>query len=105
MAAAKAQVGVPIKLLHEGEGHVVTVELKSGEIYRGRLDESEETMNCSLTDIVCTARDGRVSKMEHVYIRGSRIEFLILTDLLKHSPVFAKVTAMTPADEAKPRRR
>ena len=105
MAAAKAQVGVPIKLLHEGEGHVVTVELKSGEIYRGRLDESEETMNCSLTDIVCTARDGRVSKMEHVYIRGSRIKFLILPDLRKHSPVFDKVKAMKQADEAKPRRR
>ena len=105
MAAAKAQVGVPIKLLHEGEGHVVTVELKSGEIYRGRLDESEETMNCSLTDIVCTARDGRVSKMEHVYIRGSRIKFLILPDLLKHSPVFDKVKAMKQADEAKPRGR
>ena len=58
-----------------------------------------------LTDIVCTARDGRVSKMEHVYIRGSRIKFLILPDLLKHSPVFDKVKAMKQADEAKPRRR
>ena len=39
------------------------------EVYRAAralfpLDESEETMNCSLTDIVCTARDGRVSKMD-----------------------------------------
>ena len=98
-------IGVPVKIFHEAKEHVVTVELKSGEIYRGRLDESEETMNCSLTDIVCTARDGRVSKMEHVYIRGSRIKFLILPDLLKHSPVFDKVKAMKQADEAKPRRR
>lgn len=35
-------VSVPIKLLHEGEGHPVTVELKTGEIYRGLLNESEE---------------------------------------------------------------
>jgi small nuclear ribonucleoprotein D3 len=34
-------VGVPVKLLHEGEGHIVTIELKSGEIYRGTLLEAE----------------------------------------------------------------
>jgi len=41
---------VPVKLLHEGEGHVVTVELKSAEIYRGMLVESEDTMNLHLSD-------------------------------------------------------
>ncbi len=47
---ASASVGVPIKLLHEGEGHIVTVELKNGETYRGLLLESEDTMNCQLKD-------------------------------------------------------
>lgn len=42
--------GVPIKLLHEGEGHVVTIELKNGEIYRGLLQEAEDTMNCQLKE-------------------------------------------------------
>jgi small nuclear ribonucleoprotein (snRNP)-like protein len=42
--------GVPIKLLHEGEGHIITVELKNGEIYRGQLVEAEETMNCQLKE-------------------------------------------------------
>ncbi|KAH8045200.1 U7 snRNA binding protein [Aureococcus anophagefferens] len=74
MAAAAKAVGVPIKLLHEGEGHMVTIELKNGEIYRGHLDESEETMNCLVTDVVVTARDGRVTKLENVYIRGSQIK-------------------------------
>ena len=55
----------------------MTVELKSGEIYRGRLDESEETMNCSLTDIVCTGDESTAaeSKMDaariHPQGRGS----------------------------------
>lgn len=44
-----AGVGVPIKLLHEGEGHGVTVEMKNGEIYRGHLNEAEDTMNCFMT--------------------------------------------------------
>jgi small nuclear ribonucleoprotein D3 len=30
-------VGVPIKLMHEGMGHIVTVEVKTGETYRGQL--------------------------------------------------------------------
>ena len=42
--------GVPIKLLHEGKGHVVTVELKNGEIYKGMLSETEDTMNCQMTE-------------------------------------------------------
>ena len=40
-------IGVPIKLLHEAENHVITCELKSGELYRGYLMEAEDTMNMS----------------------------------------------------------
>lgn len=43
-------VGVPIKLLHEAETHLITVELKTGETYRGVLQEAEDTMNCRLTE-------------------------------------------------------
>lgn len=46
---ATANVSVPIKLLHEGEGHAVTVEMKNGEIYRGHLNDAEDTMNCFMT--------------------------------------------------------
>ena len=45
-----AAQGVPIKLLLDAEGHVVTVELKNGEIYRGVLQEVEDTMNCQLKE-------------------------------------------------------
>ena len=30
---AKAGVGVPVKLLHETEGHIITVEMKSGLLF------------------------------------------------------------------------
>ena len=36
-------IGIPIKLLHEAEGHTVTIELKTGEIYRGKLIEAEDS--------------------------------------------------------------
>ena len=62
-------IGIPIKLLHESEGHVVTVphtstpaitvsqvELKSGETYRGDLYDAEDNWNVQLTDVTATAR-------------------------------------------------
>jgi len=36
---ANAGLGVPIKLLHESLGHIITVELKTGQLYRGKLAE------------------------------------------------------------------
>ncbi|KLT39129.1 Sm-like ribonucleo protein, partial [Cutaneotrichosporon oleaginosum] len=68
-----ANLGVPVKLLHESLGHVVTVELKSGEMYRGKLMEAEDCLNMAMRDITVTARDGRVSQLEQVYIRGSMV--------------------------------
>lgn len=50
MSGGDTTMGVPIKLVHEAEGHVVTVELKNGETYRGLLSEAEETMNCVLKE-------------------------------------------------------
>ena len=32
-------IGIPIKLLHESQGHIVTVELTNGQVYRGKLQE------------------------------------------------------------------
>lgn len=52
-------IGVPIKLLHEAENHVITVELKSGELYRGYLMEAEDTMNMRLDDVYVTGKDGK----------------------------------------------
>lgn len=36
---AQSGLGVPVKLLHESLGHVITVELKTGQLYRGKLAE------------------------------------------------------------------
>lgn len=49
-------LGIPVKLLHEASGHVVTVELKSGELYRGSMVECEDNWNCQLESITYTAK-------------------------------------------------
>ena len=56
----EVQVGVPLTLLYEGEGHVVTIELKNGGVYRGRLEGAEESMNCQLKEVIHTKKDGHV---------------------------------------------
>jgi len=94
-------VSVPVKLLKEGEGHVVTAELKSGEVYRGLLVESEDTMNVHLSDVTHTARNGKVRKLEQVYLRGSHLKFIVLPEILKNAPVFKKVQGMKRKETSK----
>ncbi|KAK3555329.1 hypothetical protein QTP86_014927 [Hemibagrus guttatus] len=84
-------IGVPIKVLHEAEGHIVTCETNTGEVYRGKLIEAEDNMNCQMSNITVTYRDGRVAQLEQVYIRGSKIRFLILPDMLKNAPMLKSV--------------
>lgn len=84
-------IGVPIKVLHEAEGHIVTCETTTGEVYRGKLVEAEDNMNCQMSAITVTYRDGRVAQLENVYLRGSKIRFLILPDMLKNAPMFKRV--------------
>ncbi|OBZ70517.1 Small nuclear ribonucleoprotein SmD3a [Grifola frondosa] len=86
-----AGLGVPVKLLHESLGHIITVELKTGQLYRGKLAEAEDNLNISLKDITVTGRDGRVSQLDQVYIRGSMVRFFIVPDMLQNAPMFKRV--------------
>ncbi|KAK9463627.1 uncharacterized protein V1516DRAFT_688617 [Lipomyces oligophaga] len=81
-------IGIPIKLLNESLGHTITLELTSGQTYRGKLLEVEDNMNCQLRDITVTERDGHVAHLEQVYIRGSHVRFFIVPDMLRNAPMF-----------------
>ena len=84
-------VGIPIKVLHDAEGHTVTVELKTGEVFRGKLDEAEDNMNVHLSNCTKTAKDGRVSTLSNCFLRGSHVRFMVLPDILKNAPFFKKI--------------
>lgn len=45
-------------------------------------------MNLQLAEVTCTARDGQVTPMEQVVLRGSHIRFVQVPDNLRHSPIF-----------------
>jgi small nuclear ribonucleoprotein D3 len=85
-------VGVPIKLLHEAAGFVVTIELISGDVYRGTLRMIEDNMNCFLHDVVHTAPDGQQVKTDSAYLRGSSILFVNVPDM------FANARFLKPPD-------
>lgn len=84
-------IGIPTKLLHEALGHVVTLELKGGQSYRGKLFDAEDNLNCSLSQVVLTARDGKQTHLDSVYIRGSMIRFIVVPDMLQQAPMFKRV--------------
>lgn len=74
--------------------------MKNGETYRGLLLSAEDTMNMTLSDVVRTARNGQVSKLTSVYLRGGGVRFIALPELLRNAPVFKKVVSMKKKMEA-----
>ncbi|EUR72338.1 hypothetical protein PFBG_02432 [Plasmodium falciparum 7G8] len=90
-------VGIPIKLLHEGIGHTISVETKSGILYRGTLvnrekikkrNFNEDNMNCLLENVSVVKKDGKQILLEQVYIRGGSVSFMIFPDMLRYAPIF-----------------
>lgn len=82
-------IGIPIKLLHESQGLTITVELTTGQIYRGRLLTIEDSMNMQLREVTVTARDGQLSQMPQCFIRGSSVRLIQVPENLRHAPIFA----------------
>jgi small nuclear ribonucleoprotein D3 len=41
-----------------------------------------------------TARDGRVFRLENVFLRGGNIKFIVLPELLKSSPLLKKIQVL-----------
>lgn len=48
-----------------------------------------------------TARNGRVTKLQQVFLRGGQVKLVVVPDLLKNAPIFKKVQAMKAAKGGK----
>ena len=84
-------MGIPIVLLHDGEGSIVTIEVKNGDTYRGYLDEAEDNMNCIVKDATLTTANGLIANLDYVFIRGSQIVFIVFPNMLKKAPMFRRI--------------
>lgn len=89
--AGSKGVGLPIILLHDAEGSVVTVELKDGSTYRGTLEDSQDNMNCTLKDCIKTSPEGKEIRVEIAYIRGSQVKFIVVPPILQRAPFFNRI--------------
>jgi small nuclear ribonucleoprotein D3 len=49
----KKGAGIPLILLHDAEGGVVTIEMRNGYTLQGLLDDAQDTMNCTLKVAGC----------------------------------------------------
>jgi small nuclear ribonucleoprotein D3 len=92
------RVGIPIVLLHDAEGAVVTVETKGGLLVRGLLFEAEDQMNLYIKkaviyDYSVASGGGKPvkRKVDQVYLRGTEILFVQIPDMLKHAPMFQRI--------------
>lgn len=83
-----ATVGVPLKILYEAVGLIISLELETGQLYRGKLVSVEDNMNVQLKEVTVTHRDGHVTAAEQCFLRGSHVRFFILPDNLKYAPMF-----------------
>jgi len=48
-------------------------------------------MNCQMSGVTRTAKDGKVTSLAACFVRGSQVRFVIMPDILKNAPVFKKV--------------
>jgi len=94
-------IGIPIKLLHEAQGHIITVELSNGEVYRGKLLSAEDDCNVQLLGVTMTARNGQVRRFEHIFIRGSHVRFFVIPDMLRLAPLFKNARGLKGSGDVK----
>ena len=77
----KTGIGIPTLLLHEGEGLIVTLELRDGTTVRGMLDSSQDNFNCIMKDAIRTDPMGRTDTVPHLFVRGGEVRMVILPDI------------------------
>ncbi len=85
------RVGIPIVLLHDSEGSVVSVETKNGEIIRGLLFEAEDMMNLYIKNAIVWNIHGQKRKVDQLYLRGREILFIVIPQMLRHAPMFQRI--------------
>jgi small nuclear ribonucleoprotein D3 len=91
MPNKKRAVSIPLLVLRECKGETVTVELSNGETYEGQVGSAESTMSLYLTQVTKRAQDGRISRLQQVYIRGNQVVLVRLPSILHNFPLLQRI--------------
>ena len=68
-----------MKLLNECEGHTITVEMITGDLYRGLLMDAEDSMNMQMQDVVKT---GKIKSFDIIVANNCVCIFIFVVTLL-----------------------
>ena len=90
-AAAPARLSLPLSLLREAVGHTVEVELESKDAYRGTLTAVDGRMNATVARATRTHRDGRQTRGDEVFLKGSAVRLFVLPPVLAQGPLLRGV--------------
>ncbi len=52
---------LPLSLLKAAENHPMSIELKNGDTYNGRLVSCNVFMNICLKDVICTSKVSKIA--------------------------------------------
>lgn len=88
---SKGVISIPTLLFHEGEGLTLTVETKSGTMYRGIAAATDDYMNVRMSGVTAVEPDGTTRQMDMIFIRGSTILYTIFPYILSKAPFFERV--------------
>ena len=90
-AAAPVRLSLPLSLLREAVGHTVEVELESKDAYRGTLTAVDARMNATVARATRTHRDGRQTRVDEVFLKGSAVRLFVLPPVLAQGPLLRGV--------------
>lgn len=79
-----------MKVLFDALHLDVSIEVATGEVYHGTVEELQNNMNVLLKNATKTTRGGKETKMDSVFVRGSNIVFFQLPDALQTSPALLR---------------
>lgn len=69
------------------------------------IDTAEDNMNVQMNDITVTSREGKVTHLDHVFIRGSTIRFFSVPEMLRNAPMFDPTHTKPPPPIRGPKRK
>ncbi|CAM9894534.1 unnamed protein product [Chrysoparadoxa australica] len=84
-------VSIPIIMLHDAEGGVVTVQTKGGELFRGQMEMAEDSMNIHMRDVLRTDMYGKTTNIKRCFIRGRQVLWIVVPDMLAKAPIFTRI--------------
>lgn len=83
-------ITAPIQLLFEAIDMRVSVEVRSGTIYEGKLISVEPTLSVTLSECTITRPTGQKETAQTVMLRGSEVRFVSIPNALSNSPVLSQ---------------